>query len=183
VLKAATLIAEGLWNTHRVDVVHRDLKPDNILVEEDKESGVLNVVVIDFGFAKDTAEYKGQKQLWSTVQAAHKLPIESCKYRLMSTALGLYVHGYWASSRSPAALMLRSFPFVDVVNILQSNLNSYGIAKQATSTQTRTMCFHSDFCLQCCATFNKTRGLNGKARKPINIIANTMDVQAHACLQ
>ena len=45
-------IAEGLERAHRVGVLHRDIKPPNILINEDNRP-----VLIDFGSARfDTAE-------------------------------------------------------------------------------------------------------------------------------
>ena len=89
VLQAATLIAEGLWNAHaQMTVMHRDLKPNNILVERDKMTGVVNVALIDFGFAKDTSavgEFVGSQAIESTA-TPYKKPIQYCKHHVVPDA-------------------------------------------------------------------------------------------------
>lgn len=45
-------VAEGLVETHRHGIVHRDLSPDNIILRDGKPE---EATIIDFGIAKDTA--------------------------------------------------------------------------------------------------------------------------------
>jgi non-specific serine/threonine protein kinase len=55
-------IAEGLESAHRVGVLHRDIKPPNILINEDNRP-----VLIDFGSARfDTAEATSTKVTFHT---------------------------------------------------------------------------------------------------------------------
>jgi eukaryotic-like serine/threonine-protein kinase len=51
VLKYATQLAGALAAAHAEDVVHRDLKPQNILVDKTDQ-----VYIADFGLAKSFAE-------------------------------------------------------------------------------------------------------------------------------
>jgi formylglycine-generating enzyme required for sulfatase activity len=48
-LAIAVLIAEGMRRVHAAGILHRDLKPDNVLVK--KEGGRWQVKIIDFGLA------------------------------------------------------------------------------------------------------------------------------------
>src|SRR5262249_15133535 len=45
----AEQIAEGLAHAHKRNLVHRDLKPDNVVIEE--QDGVEHARVLDFGIA------------------------------------------------------------------------------------------------------------------------------------
>ncbi|HKC66471.1 MAG TPA: protein kinase, partial [Pyrinomonadaceae bacterium] len=54
-LKWLTQVAEGLTKAHSAGVVHRDLKPDNIMVSRDGYAKIL-----DFGLAKLTEQQKTQ---------------------------------------------------------------------------------------------------------------------------
>ncbi len=45
-------ILDGLGAAHRTGVVHRDLKPDNVLIVEDEEGEGRSVKLLDFGLAK-----------------------------------------------------------------------------------------------------------------------------------
>ncbi|MEM7472700.1 MAG: serine/threonine-protein kinase [Pseudomonadota bacterium] len=52
VLKLARRLAGGLDAIHKLNIVHRDIAPDNILVPEED---ILKAKLIDFGLASDTA--------------------------------------------------------------------------------------------------------------------------------
>ncbi len=55
-------ILDAIGHTHARGVIHRDLKPDNILLVNDEEEGADFVKLIDFGIAKLTAADKLQPQ-------------------------------------------------------------------------------------------------------------------------
>lgn len=48
-LAMLTQLLEGLVHLSRYEVAHRDLKTDNILVDYDKDSGLAELVITDFG--------------------------------------------------------------------------------------------------------------------------------------
>ncbi len=54
VLELFRQAARGLWAAHQADVVHRDFKPDNVMIGSDGEGahGVGRVRVLDFGLAR-----------------------------------------------------------------------------------------------------------------------------------
>ncbi|HUJ57591.1 MAG TPA: protein kinase [Kofleriaceae bacterium] len=56
VVRLATRAGEGLAAAHAAGVIHRDFKPDNVLVELDAERRATRVVVTDFGIARATGE-------------------------------------------------------------------------------------------------------------------------------
>ena len=45
-------VLDGLCAVHRAQIVHRDVKPDNILIAGDLASGAYSVFLVDFGIAK-----------------------------------------------------------------------------------------------------------------------------------
>lgn len=51
----ATQTLEGIIAAHSVNVVHLDLKPENIMVQKD-ESGQLRIQILDFGVAGSSAQ-------------------------------------------------------------------------------------------------------------------------------
>jgi serine/threonine protein kinase len=53
-------VAEGLERAHRVGVLHRDIKPPNILINEDGRP-----VLIDFGSARFEAAERNRRRSWS----------------------------------------------------------------------------------------------------------------------
>ena len=45
-------LVTGLAHVHKTGVIHRDIKPQNILVSFDMDEGIVRVVLADFGLAR-----------------------------------------------------------------------------------------------------------------------------------
>jgi len=78
-------IVDALQAVHELDIIHRDVKPQNILVDKD-----LNVKIVDFGIARignlegltDTGEVMGTPEYMAPEQIRKKLDIRSDIYSL-----------------------------------------------------------------------------------------------------
>ncbi|MBI1272041.1 protein kinase [bacterium] len=65
VLSFVEQVAEALSHAHSKRVVHRDIKPGNILLEKDEDAGTERVKLVDFGIAK--IDNKGASSADSTM--------------------------------------------------------------------------------------------------------------------
>jgi serine/threonine protein kinase len=66
----AVAVAGGLWAMHRSKVWHRDVKPENLMVDEDG-----NITILDLGIARDAAE-SGPGEITDRVGTRGYLPPE-----------------------------------------------------------------------------------------------------------
>jgi enamine deaminase RidA (YjgF/YER057c/UK114 family)/tRNA A-37 threonylcarbamoyl transferase component Bud32 len=55
-LRVAVEILKGLDAMHREGIIHRDIKPDNIMVYLNRRTGELNITIIDLGLAKNVGK-------------------------------------------------------------------------------------------------------------------------------
>jgi tetratricopeptide (TPR) repeat protein/tRNA A-37 threonylcarbamoyl transferase component Bud32 len=106
-IRLAQQIAEGLQAAHEAGVVHRDLKPGNIMVDEDDDA-----VIMDFGIARSVSSSGGTMAgaVVGTVEymAPEQARGESVDHRADIYALGLILYdmlgGRRVSSRSESVL-------------------------------------------------------------------------------
>jgi len=101
-LKLVIDIAEGLDAAHKQGLVHRDIKPQNIMVEK-KADGTLQVSILDFGLVKEvsskgmtvTGEILGTPSYMSPEQASgqvNKIDRRTDIYSLGVTLYEILVH-------------------------------------------------------------------------------------------
>ena len=65
-VKEITLqLIEGIFNIHKYGILHRDLKLENILID-DRNSNELNIKLIDFGLSKVVLENKNTNECYGT---------------------------------------------------------------------------------------------------------------------
>ena len=91
IIDITTQICEGLQKAHEAGIVHRDIKPQNILIDKDNR-----VKILDFGLAK----LKGISQLtkeFSTMGTVHYMSPEQAKglevdHRTDIWSLGILLH-------------------------------------------------------------------------------------------
>lgn len=62
VVEVASQVLSALSHIHAYGIVHRDIKPDNILIREE-DSGAVRVKVLDFGISRMLADEPGFSQL------------------------------------------------------------------------------------------------------------------------
>jgi serine/threonine-protein kinase len=80
-------VAAGLAHAHRRGIVHRDVKPGNIMLDDDG-----TVVVTDFGIAK-IAESEGLTVTGSTIGTPAYMSPEQCSGQVLTTAADQYSLG------------------------------------------------------------------------------------------
>ncbi len=107
-------VASGLEYAHRKGVIHRDIKPPNILVDEDGWA-----VVMDFGIAK-VARSTGLTMTGTAVGTPHYMSPEQCKGERVTGAADQYSLGMVAYE-----LLTGKVPFKSdtVMSIMWSHVN------------------------------------------------------------
>lgn len=101
-------IAEALEHAHANSVIHRDLKPNNVIIVHD-EKGQETVKLVDFGIAKLEEEASLQDTLTKTGEifgSPHYMSPEQCKGRALDARADVYSFGclmYETLTGTPAA--------------------------------------------------------------------------------
>jgi serine/threonine protein kinase len=147
--------AEGLDALHKVNVFHRDIKPDNILITEEGrgESRGLVARIADLGLAKQQEMFDEEGTLTGVIVGTpnYMPPEQFIDSRLLTAAADIYSLGtsmyeilaqrpYVSSKPNPIvtfgavksrakAMKARSFTSITMDEIVQNevNTNSYGI--------------------------------------------------------
>lgn len=108
-------ICRGLAHAHRHDVIHRDMKPENVLIDE---SG--HVQIADFGIAFSTRSNRRITREGHTVGSAHYMSCEQARGRAVDHRSDIYSVGIMLYE-----LLVGETPFhgSDDVSVLVSHLN------------------------------------------------------------
>src|SRR5881396_3791339 len=86
--RLATDVARGLDFAHRQGVIHRDLKPDNILIHSDGSA-----VISDFGIARAVSGYVASTGVNMTIGTPQYLSPEQAQGRPLDQRLDFYALG------------------------------------------------------------------------------------------
>jgi len=96
VLNIFRQICAGLNYAHSANVIHRDIKPSNIVVSDPDDLEHTNVVVIDFGIAKLTAQTPSANELTRTgepIGTPYYMSPEQCMGQPIETSSDIYSVG------------------------------------------------------------------------------------------
>jgi len=86
--KIVVQVAQGLGRAHKLGLIHRDVKPDNILLYRDGRARLT-----DFGIVKDIGSLKGYLLKGRRVGTAAYASPEQCLDKRLSTATDMYSLG------------------------------------------------------------------------------------------
>src|SRR6266700_2468628 len=88
IVRIASDVARGLEFAHRQGVIHRDLKPDNILIHSDGSA-----VISDFGIARAVSGYVASTGVNMTIGTPHYLSPEQAQGRAVDQRADYYAFG------------------------------------------------------------------------------------------
>ena len=119
--KIASQICGSLSEAHRLNLIHRDLKPTNIVVTEHPETGTFSKL-IDFGLVKDM-ENSGELSLSGVIlgspmyMSPEQIESNNIDHRVDIYGLGLTLY-YMLAGKRP-------YPQTDLASVLRAQTSSY----------------------------------------------------------
>ncbi len=93
VLEIFTQILDALDCAHLNGLLHRDLKPGNVMIIVDQETGSLHVKLLDFGIARELSSGEAKLNLTRTIQLSGSAPYmspEQCRGGKLDARSDLY---------------------------------------------------------------------------------------------
>lgn len=112
IARIARQVAEGLQFAHGEGVIHRDLKPDNILLRADGSA-----VITDFGIARTLSGYVASTGVNMTIGTPQYLSPEQAQGRTLDQRLDFYALGVTLFKAATGELPFRSSDWFELARL------------------------------------------------------------------
>jgi serine/threonine protein kinase len=112
IARIAREVAEGLQFAHGAGVIHRDLKPDNILLRADGSA-----VITDFGIARALSGYVASTGVNMTIGTPQYLSPEQAQGRTLDQRLDFYALGVTLFKAATGELPFRSNDWFELARL------------------------------------------------------------------
>ncbi len=112
IARIAREVAEGLQFAHGEGVIHRDLKPDNILLRADGSA-----VITDFGIARTLSGYVASTGVNMTIGTPQYLSPEQAQGRTLDQRLDFYALGVTLFKAATGELPFRSSDWFELARL------------------------------------------------------------------